>query len=51
MDTELQQFNQERTERIRVLREKQQQQLEKFDEESISMGFRFVLILLTLKNL
>lgn len=42
MDTELQQFNQERSERIRLLREKQERQLEQFDVESASMGFRFV---------
>uniref|UniRef100_U5EU25 non-specific serine/threonine protein kinase n=1 Tax=Corethrella appendiculata TaxID=1370023 RepID=U5EU25_9DIPT len=39
METELQQFNQERTERIRILREKHEKSLESFDEESIRMGF------------
>jgi thousand and one amino acid protein kinase len=39
MHTELQQFNQERAERIRLLREKHEKQLEAFDEESARMGF------------
>lgn len=41
METELQQFNQERSERIRLLREKHERQLENFDVESASMGFRW----------
>lgn len=40
METELQQFSQERSERIRLLREKQDRQLEAFDVESVNMGFR-----------
>lgn len=40
METELQQFNQERSERVRLLREKQERQLDQFDVESASMGFR-----------
>uniref|UniRef100_A0A2M4BCL5 non-specific serine/threonine protein kinase n=1 Tax=Anopheles marajoara TaxID=58244 RepID=A0A2M4BCL5_9DIPT len=39
METELQQFNQERAERIRQLKEKHDKQLESFDEESARMGF------------
>ncbi|XP_058823516.1 serine/threonine-protein kinase Tao [Topomyia yanbarensis] len=39
METELQQFNQERAERIRLLRERHEKQLELFDEESARMGF------------
>ncbi|EAU77015.2 AGAP003202-PA [Anopheles gambiae str. PEST] len=39
METELQQFNQERAERIRQLKEKHDKQLEAFDEESARMGF------------
>ena len=40
METELQQFMQERDERIRQLREKHDKALESFDEESARMGFR-----------
>lgn len=47
METELQQFNQERSERIRLLREKHERQLEHFDVESASMGFRLEDRLLT----
>lgn len=39
METELQQFNQERAERIRILRERHEKQLEEFDDESARMGF------------
>ncbi|CRL08117.1 CLUMA_CG020882, isoform A [Clunio marinus] len=39
METELQQFGQERMERIRLLQEKQEKQLEIFDLESVNMGF------------
>lgn len=42
MEQELQQFNAERTERIRLLREKHDKQLEAFDQESTRMGFRCV---------
>lgn len=41
METELQQFSQERSERVRLLREKHERQLESFDIESASMGFRW----------
>lgn len=40
MQTELQQFTAESSERIRILREKQDKQLEGFDQESTRMGFR-----------
>lgn len=39
MDAELQQFNQERAERLRMKHEKQAKELESFDEESASLGF------------
>jgi thousand and one amino acid protein kinase len=39
METELQQFNQERSEKIRRQREEHERQLEKFDVESASLGF------------
>lgn len=39
METELQQFNQERSEKVRRLREEHERQLEKFDVESASLGF------------
>lgn len=45
MEQELQQFNAERTERIRLLREKHDKQLETFDQESTRMGFRYLNIL------
>lgn len=44
METELQQFNAERAERIRLLREKHEKQLEAFDQESTRMGFRYTLM-------
>lgn len=37
---ETKQFLQERGERIRLLREKQERELEQFDEESARLGFR-----------
>lgn len=40
METELQQFNQERSERIRIQREKHERILEQFDAESVNMGFK-----------
>lgn len=40
METELQQFNKERSERILALKDKHERQLEQFDVESASMGFR-----------
>lgn len=40
MDQETQQFSQERSERIRLLHERQNMDLEQFDEESARLGFR-----------
>lgn len=40
MEAELQQFNQERAERLRMKHEKQAKELEAFDEESAALGFR-----------
>lgn len=45
METELQQFSQERSERVRLLREKHERQLETFDIESASMGFRYTILM------
>jgi len=42
METETAQFLQERGERIRLLRERQERELEQFDEESARLGFRLV---------
>lgn len=42
MEVENNQFLQERGERIRLLREKQERELEQFDEESAHLGFRLV---------
>ncbi|SPP89787.1 serine/threonine-protein kinase Tao isoform X1 [Drosophila guanche] len=39
MDAELQQFNQERAERLRMKHEKQARELEAFDNESLALGF------------
>ncbi|TMW51704.1 hypothetical protein DOY81_003196 [Sarcophaga bullata] len=39
MDAELQQFNQERAERLRLMHEKHVKELEAFDEESVTLGF------------
>ncbi|KMZ10642.1 serine/threonine-protein kinase Tao isoform X3 [Drosophila simulans] len=39
MDAELQQFNQERAERLRMKHEKHTKELEAFDNESIALGF------------
>lgn len=49
MEMETAQFLQERGERIRLLREKQERELEKFDEESARLGFRFVSFFIFLK--
>lgn len=55
METELQQFSQERSDKVRLLREKQERQLDNFDVESASMGFRYVhrlkLPILSIKNI
>lgn len=40
MDAELQQFNQDHSERIRELNEKHDRELDHFNEESARMGFR-----------
>jgi len=40
MELETQQFLQERSERIRLLHERQDRELEQFDEESARLGFR-----------
>lgn len=40
MDMELQQFLKERAERIRVLHERQDRELEQFDDDSARLGFR-----------
>jgi len=40
MDAELQQFNQERAERLRMKHEKHTKELQAFDNESIALGFR-----------
>lgn len=42
MDAETQQFLQERAERIRLLHERQERELEQFDAESTRLGFRLV---------
>lgn len=40
MEMELQQFEQERKDRMRANHEKQAKELEAFDEESVALGFR-----------
>lgn len=40
MMSETQRFLEERGERIRILHEKQEQELETFDDESVRLGFR-----------
>lgn len=40
MTSETQRFLEERAERIRILHEKQEQELEAFDDESVRLGFR-----------
>jgi len=51
MEMETKQFLQERGERVRLLREKQERELEQFDEESARLGFRLVFFLFVLFNL
>lgn len=41
MEVETQQFLQERAERIRLIHERQERELEQFDEESTRQGFRY----------
>jgi thousand and one amino acid protein kinase len=41
MDEETQQFLQERSERIRLLHERQAREIEQFDDESTRLGFRY----------
>jgi len=43
MEMETKQFLQERGERIRLLREKEERELLQFDEESVRLGFRWVI--------
>lgn len=45
MDAELQQFSQERSERIKHLHEKHEKDSEEFDDESARLGLRFVLFI------
>lgn len=40
MEAELQQFNQERAERVKMLREKHDREVKSFDEESARLGLR-----------
>lgn len=40
MESETQQFKQERAERIRLLQERQERELDHFDNESTRLGFR-----------
>lgn len=40
MSSETQRFLEERSERIRLLHERQERELEEFDEESARLGFR-----------
>lgn len=42
MNSETQRFLDERAERIRILHERQERELEEFDEESVRLGFRWV---------
>lgn len=51
MEMETQQFLQERADRIRIIHEKQDRELEQFDEESARLGFRYVNVVLLLVNL
>ncbi|XP_020717402.1 serine/threonine-protein kinase Tao isoform X2 [Ceratitis capitata] len=44
MNAELQQFNQERAERLRIKQEKHARELEAFDQESLSLGFSALLL-------
>jgi len=48
MEMETAQFLQERGERIRLLREKQEKELLQFDEESVRLGFRWVIHFISL---
>lgn len=50
MEMETAQFLQERGERIRLLREKEERELEQFDEESARLGFRLVIYFIFLLN-
>lgn len=42
MELETQEFLRERSERIRLLHERQERELQQFDEESARIGFRYV---------
>jgi thousand and one amino acid protein kinase len=48
MDEETAQFLQERSERIRLLHERQGREIEQFDDESTRLGFRYLLFTLLL---
>lgn len=43
MELETQEFLRERSERIRLLHERQERELQQFDEESARIGFRYVI--------
>lgn len=42
MEEETREFLRERSDRIRVLHENQAKELERFDDESVRLGFRYV---------
>lgn len=42
MEEETREFLRERSDRIRLLHENQAKELERFDDESVRLGFRFV---------
>lgn len=42
MESENQQFMQERAERLRLLSERQERELDAFDQESACLGFRYI---------
>ena len=44
MEEETREFLRERSDRIRLLHENQAKELERFDDESVRLGFRFVFI-------
>lgn len=46
MEIETSQFLQERGERVRILHEKQENELDQFDEESARLGFRLVIFVI-----
>ena len=50
MEEETQQFLQERSERIRLLHERQGREVEQFDDESTRLGFRYIYFLVNKQN-